>query len=529
MRGVIRWIVWGTALSLGAILGVAAAGGEDGDFDRTPQEWIGLLSHPEWEVRARATEALRKGGEEAYKALFTCENPHPEAQFRIALLKQEMAPLYGGWNHALEAGRTALDTGDMEGSVRYFLIAAEKKKALRADPWLADVCRRAWRSLAPSARDTRGMQDWEMFLCGEFEELAARFPDSELREKSLFLARRYEEVLADYPEGAYAPLARYSLTAGHPYFAPPSYLEIENPAEEVQAWPEFLRRHPGHPGSDDAAYRLGRALEKLGRYREAAVWLMRSARLPDGEFRWKGPLRAVWVVDAMASEADLTALASKDAPARIREMASLTLGIRALRRSAFGEARARLEAFVLDYPGSRFREDALKRLEDLKTVLLPEAGRQDGETGSGDEALYELGRYFYHRLLSLYNPIWEGNRVNYFAYEVNCLGRSHAFRNPSYFEAHNNYLQAAAYFDRLAAAHPDSPLRPKALYSAGTAFMKSVSLNRFSVFTTSRDEMLRESLRRYREVVKKHPRSDLTDASLRMIGVVKRMLAETSR
>jgi outer membrane protein assembly factor BamD (BamD/ComL family) len=520
MKVTIRWLVWAVAIGSGAVLGIAVAGGEGPTEGKSLEEWIHLLSDPDWTVRAQATEALRGGGEDAYKALFAVENPDLEARFRIALLKKEMAPLYGSWKDALTAGRTAFDGGDMKPALRYFLVAARKKDVLRDDPWLADLCSRAWQALPEDERGVEGRPDWELLLCGEHDRLADRFPESPRREKALFLAGRYGEVIKAYPEGTYAPLAKYSLTAGHAYFEPPRYLEIKDPEKEVEAWPRFLTEHPGHPGSDDAAYRLGRALEKLTRYREAALWLARSASLPDGEFRWKGPLRALYVLDALASEEELEALAGSNAPPEIGERAFLTLGIRSLRTGKYVEALSRFERFLIEYPKSAHRVEVEKRCGALREILIPRASEIESPV-KADTALYALGRYFYHDLLALYNPAWAGNRVNYFSYEVNCLGRSHAFTHPEYFESHNNYLCAAGYFDRLWKEHGRSPLRAKALYSAGTCYFKAPTLNQFSVFRRTPDELLAESLARYKRLLKEHPDHPLARDAKKMIEVVK--------
>jgi tetratricopeptide (TPR) repeat protein len=286
--------------------------------------------------------------------------------------------------------------------------------------------------------------------------------------------------------------------------------------------------HPGHPGSDDAAYRLGRALEKLTRYREAALWLTRSASLPDGEFAWKGPLRALFVLDALAPEKDLEALAESGKPGSLGEKAFLTLGIRSLRAGRYVEALSRFERFLLEYPKTGYRGEVEKRCSALRETLIPLQAEADGPCKT-DDALYELGRYFYHDLLALYNPAWDGNRVNYFSYEVNCLGRTHAFTHPEYFEAHNNYLQAARYFDRVWMEHERSPLRAKALYSAGTCYFKAPSLNQFSVFRRTRDELLAESLARYERLVKEHPRHGLAVDAKKMIEVVKNTPKESWR
>ena len=108
-RGLKRWWIAAGAAGVIALAGVALAFGETGVQDEKPADWVRQLSDPDWRVRARAMEALRQGGEDSYKALFSEQNPHPEARFRVALLKKELAPMHGSWSNALEAGRDALD------------------------------------------------------------------------------------------------------------------------------------------------------------------------------------------------------------------------------------------------------------------------------------------------------------------------------------------------------------------------------------------------------------------------------------
>ena len=518
MQAAVKWAFWGVALGMSAMMGIALANGGSDD-PGAPAEFVKQLSDPDWRVRNHATECLRKGGEAAYRALLTAENDHPEARFRIALLKRELAPVFGNWTHALEAGKEAADSGRHETALGYFLTAARKNENLRQDAWLSELVRRCWLAMPASARNEDARADWELFLCGEYGLLADRHPQSTLREKALFRAGRFEEVLESYPRGHYAPLARYSLTAGHPYFEPSMYLEITDPEREIVQWPEFLRGHPDHPGCDDAAYRLGRAYESTGRHAEAVTWMYRSAELPDGEYAWKGPLRAVYVLDALATEDELRVLAGRGPTVEIRESASLALCARLMRRFDFEAALSACEKFAGEHPESRHTADAAKRAEDLAGVLIPLSRKISGGEGA-DAAMYDIGRYFYHRVLSLYNASWNGNRVNYFTYEMICLGRTHAFTKPDYFESHNNYIAAAKWFDRLVKEHPESGLLQRALYSAGTAYMKAALLDRFSVFPQGRRGLLRESSERYAALAKQHQGDPLAADAAGMMKVV---------
>lgn len=74
---------------------------------------------------------------------------------------------------------------------------------------------------------------------------------------------------------------------GRPYFRDQAFpSQVPLPPEEETALarrllPSWIRRYEGHPGSDDAAYRLARLALAAGEEVEAARWASRAASLPD--------------------------------------------------------------------------------------------------------------------------------------------------------------------------------------------------------------------------------------------------------
>lgn len=81
------------------------------------------------------------------------------------------------------------------------------------------------------------------------------------------------EVLDRFPYFMTTPYDVHMLGwTGHPRYSAALALDLE------QAW---LRRYPGHPGSDDVALRIARRYQSDGRLLDAGRWYLRSSTLPD--------------------------------------------------------------------------------------------------------------------------------------------------------------------------------------------------------------------------------------------------------
>jgi tetratricopeptide (TPR) repeat protein len=491
--------------------------------DESPKNLAHLvhaLGVPTLAKRRQARRELRAQGLAAYRVLRSWKpDGNAEREMNVRILLFQMEPECGPWHAAMEAGRFYFARGQYSHALPLFLRAGEKHVPLRTDKWFHHLTRTCFEGI--SAQEKRGgsWTDWSFFATGQYRRLVRDFPTSPLRERSLFKLGRHAELLKAYPRGALASFARYSLVSGHPYHEPPIYLEVKNPQKEIAAWPRFLADNPGHPGLDDAAYRLGRAYEMTQDHVRAVRYLQMSAILPDGEYTRKGIQRVRYVIDALCTHEELRELALSDSRDEIRAWARLTMGVAFLREDRFEEALAAFEGFLRFHPANRFAGAVKARVDALSKTLIPLC-REARDTANGDRALYDLGRFFYHDILALYNPLWDGQRAAYLGFEVNALGRSHAFHHPDYFERHNNYLAAARHFRALLDRFPDSPLKEQALYSLGSCLLKAPALNHFAVFSCLRSKMLDRARAYYARLVRECPESPLRPDALNMMSVI---------
>jgi tetratricopeptide (TPR) repeat protein len=499
----------------------AARAGDAAESREGIQRLIAALGAGSARERTQAQEQLLKAGGSAYRQLRSAyPTGKPETDMALRMLLFKMEPLHGPWFCAMRAARYHYQKSDYAEALALFLRAAKKHPPLRRDKWFHHLARRCYQRLLPWEREKMTFSDWELFATGQHQRLVTEHPKSAFRDQSLFRLGRFKQLLKEYPESPLRPYAEYSLLAGHPYFEPPSLLEIRHPLREIQEWPKFLKAHTNHPGLDDAAYRLGRAYELAGDPQNAVKYFHMARTLPDGEYRWKARMRILYVLDALCSPGDLEAIARGAPDPAIREMAACSIGIVLQREERYDQALGAHRRFLASRPDSAFCSKVRKHAERLEKILIPAAARAAGDR-EADQGAYELGRFYYHNILANYNPIWQGHRAAYLSYEVNACGRSHAFLNPGYFEEHNNYLCAARHFERLLAEHPRSPLREKALYSLGTCYLRAPGLNHFANFTVPRKTLLEKARQAYARLAREHPKSSLADDAARMIDVIK--------
>jgi len=94
-----------------------------------------------------------------------------------------------------------------------------------------------------------------------------------------------------------------------------------DPALAARLLEGWLRRYPGHPGSDDMAYRLGMHHARLEHWTEAARWASRAATFPDQDMRRPATTLLKTVVELAPRGDDvLTAAIDPDEPWRNRTL-----------------------------------------------------------------------------------------------------------------------------------------------------------------------------------------------------------------
>ncbi len=470
--------------------------------------------------RDEARDRLWDIGEEAYRELKEFrDSPDPELEIGVRMLLFRLEPFYGPWPAAMQTGRRFMRAGEYAKALKCLLSAARRHEPLRKDKWFRHLASTCWSKIGESRREGFELADWGLFVTGQFVRLVDMHPRSEYRQQCLYHLGRFEDMLREFPSGELAPLAKYSVLSGHPYNEPQAYLEMTDPGKEIREWPEFIAKNPGHPSLDDAAYRLARAYEVAGRRIEAVKWLDESRRLPDGEYKWKAAMRILYVLDALCTPDELERISRESASPEIADWASVSLAVALFRSGSFEKSLAAFRGYLASRPGGSCVKEALLRAELIEKRILPLLPKL-ADPAEGDKALYEMGRIFYHDVNANYNPAWKDQRTAYMSREINLLGRTHAFDNPAYFDSHNNYISAAAWFEMLLSAYPASALKDKTLYSLGSCWLKAPMLNRYSEHSRSPSEMLGKAKEYYSRVGQECPDSPLCETAARIIKVI---------
>jgi hypothetical protein len=89
----------------------------------------------------------------------------------------------------------------------------------------------------------------------------------------------------------------------------------------LRLWEVWLRAFPGHPGNDDVALRLGRALLARRQHLAAARWFSRASVLPDQDVTWGALNSLLATAEVLLGEAALAELvADAELSGRNREL-----------------------------------------------------------------------------------------------------------------------------------------------------------------------------------------------------------------
>lgn len=343
------------------------------------------------------------------------------------------------------------------------------------------------------------------------------------------------------------------------------------PDAEIPGWEHFLEEYASHPAADDAAYRLGRSFEvrAMGRdaadasgrardIRQAALAYLVAAALPDGDMRRDALGRLVFLLDAVASEDELGALASlagSDEPetgpkssaierlagpragAYLACAARYALAVRLLRGGEYDEAAGQLAAVTrvvgevpLPWDGwdpLGFRrsdtEDALSR-QSVAARLLAE-GQAEGQADPGRMAQrrYEEAAAIYREPLLFYLPLWHGERAAYLAFghvfDAADAGLWDASALRRYVQAHNTYVRALELFERLLGSDPPEPWKEKAFFSRAMTLRHLVEYGFEVRYWRDPSALKAEAVRSFEAFAREYPDSPLADDALLMVGV----------
>jgi tetratricopeptide (TPR) repeat protein len=304
-----------------------------------------------------------------------------------------------------------------------------------------------------------------------------------------------------------------------------------DPAREIPGWQAFLRQYPTHPAAADAAYRLARCEEILGRWRDALRDMRLAADVyPDGQIAPEARGRLVFMLDVEIPDTALQALAA-DPPAP-ELAADLRYGwaLRELRRGEFRQAAADLQRnpppaepiypwveWPLAAKAGQQRQEAAEIAAAARAAF---PGGYDPEPAGtalfaappaiGDPAAaYRVAQILFHDDLALYNDLWYGHQQSFYAFDgaVNALAAGD-FQPPWLVQVRgmNTYVAAEPIFAAVAADHAaPSALRAKAAYSAAECLVHLDGYNQLTMQTLPQGALQSEIVAAFRAFAEHYP------------------------
>ncbi|BAF58445.1 hypothetical membrane protein [Pelotomaculum thermopropionicum SI] len=363
-----------------------------------------------------------------------------------------------------------------------------------------------------------------------------------------------QEAGEKYPQSYLARgIKAYEEVRGEPYFEMERRKQQGNwdvyfygdeqydPEREIPGWEKFLAEFPGHPGADDAAYRLARCYEIEGRWTDALNTLRKALSLPDGDIRYHAAGRLVYVLDVRMTYDQLKELSqareqSKKLDPSLKPLVDYSLAVKELRRDNYRQTAGMLEEFLKQYQDFGENQGALPFNQlnyQLKYDFRSSVKKQQAAVEelaalevqwkkSGNPAdLYRLAAAIFHDQTLYYNHLWSGWRQSYnWQGYINATGRGRApVEMASFAREMINYNHCLPYFQQVYRDPSSSPeLKARALYSAGLCYtgLDEWGVDAYLAFTPS--EIREKIISIYQQFIREYPGSSMADDALLALG-----------
>ena len=357
----------------------------------------------------------------------------------------------------------------------------------------------------------------------ELLALANKYPDS------LFTKGCKEYV--SFTEGIYFGFSRENtdFNQDRPVFRQPF-----NPEREIQFWPEFLKKYPDHPASDDAMYRMARAYEVQGDYENALLWYYNASQAPDGDRKESAGARFLFIMDMLMSSDSLEKLIQKSSLATLSPYIIYSKAVQLIREDKLVEAQKELESFLVNYKGKRIKHiissqgnyiddefwkniekqiENIKKLQSLRNKQSPE------------DNLYEEASFWFNYELIAYNYLWQGSLQDSYKdfLPKKWEGVNTYIQNSITFEAvqaanknyklQNHYLRSTQLFEKLIQNYPNSKLVQKAKYSIARNYYY-LDKGIFPTLTDQAASWNEMAIKAFNDFVAEFPQSSMADDAL---------------
>ncbi len=121
------------------------------------------------------------------------------------------------------------------------------------------------------------------------------------------------ELIKLYPDGELAKgIKHYSEIKGSPYFFggddeawyTPRGADYAQPEAAIKQWLDFIQAYPKHPAADDAAYRLARCYQMLGKFDQALYWFEQATQIGDRDISYDAVGQFLYMIDVEMTEKD---------------------------------------------------------------------------------------------------------------------------------------------------------------------------------------------------------------------------------
>ncbi|MCG3181536.1 MAG: hypothetical protein BIFFINMI_03932 [Phycisphaerae bacterium] len=497
------------------------------------------------EVRQRAKDILVAIGPQAEQP----DLASPDRRKRIAAAQ---ALCRGMPNYALlsEDGQKNVDVAR---------VLRRLAAAVSADPDLADDAHAhkllLWVGdrLADAAKADYEASDLGLYVAGEFKQLAQRHPLSPLAGKTIYDAGEFADYLARFPQGFYAPRARYCQIARRKEYCHWPSDDEDDPGREpmkidaereLAEWPKFLKEYPDFEGADDANYRLARALEMQGRLGEACARLRLA--YPDGDMHQQSLERLVFIMDVKmdargvqavqhAFDVDKRPDGELIFPAAHLAAVVHDLLARKLRRSgdyAGAAAEYRLAARSAEpvrdqgpqeTEAQRYaiRPPAMRPCPNMAWIIAKQAGPEAefcdacaALAGKRDgDSLYRLASLIYK-----HPPVAPPGAMvcqDGFTFIWQISSYYLDTESAEYHQRQSRYWQAGRLYQRVLDEAPRSGSAAKALFMLANCYchLADVEVNNSEYWFAAGDANARKALELYRRFCKEYPRHELTPAA----------------
>ena len=398
-------------------------------------------------------------------------------------------------------------------------------------------------SLSPNAMRLKNLletesnerwQDWQWKQ--ETKRLLEQAVNQDLHMLSIFGYYELLELAKRYPNSVFTKACReyYSITnddEGYFYYFDYNFGSSDAifrqpfvPKQVIEFYKSFLIKYPGHPGSDDAAYRVARAYEFQGDYENALVWYGKSSQLPDEMLTYAASRRMIFIADYLMSSKSISDFIQKYPDHSLNILLEYSRAVHLIREGQIKQARNELERFFENHSKNFFAQiwwldrkrfekqiEALKKLEQIKSQP------------SSDTSLYQEAAFWFHNSLTAYNLLsgspnlpskWEGQissvRLTITAELVK--------RANSQFRSTSGWLKSIELFKQLLAKYPNSKLRSKAKYSIGLAYTKLFEKSVYNLTLEEEYDWQEEAIRNFNEFVTEFPDSSMADDALMAIA-----------